>query len=456
MRFAVCLTLASLLLASADLTAQRRGRFRREGPPPTRPTQQEPAQPDKATEKPKSHTAIVGGDVYLGTGQRITGATVLIGDDKILAVGHDVELPEGTKILDAKGKTVSPGFVCIAGSGMGAGRSEPFIDGCNPFDPQIKQALAAGITSFLAGSARGGSTPSGSTAVIKLAYGDLESMVLEEGAVLSMSAQLSLADRHKFLELVDKAKEHQEALEKFSADKAKDPKKEAPKAPAGTDKILEVLSGEKRLWIQLGSSGFNPFGGMRLGRATSSDRNAISAALEIAEKLGTPVVLDKPISAWLCADEIAATGSMVIVSPRSVTPTDPKDPDLSGSNLATAAILSRAGVPVAVTCPQGMFGGAGVGTNGILGQDLNTPTVDAAYAVRGGMDNRDALRTLTLDAAKILGVDDRVGSIAAGKDADLLILDGDPLHYRTFVQTALVNGKVVYEKDQEPLYSHIR
>ena len=103
-----------------------------------------------------------------------------------------------------------------------------------------------------------------------------------------------------------------------------------------------------------------------------------------------------------------------------------------------------------------MFGGGGVGTGGILGQDLNTPHVDAAYAVRGGLDNRKGLRTITLDAAEMLGVDDRVGSLEAGKDADILILDGDPLHYSTFVITALVNGEVVYEKGEEALYRHIK
>jgi imidazolonepropionase-like amidohydrolase len=146
---------------------------------------------------------------------------------------------------------------------------------------------------------------------------------------------------------------------------------------------------------------------------------------------------------------------MVIWSPRTRVPADPKNPDRTGSNLATAAILAAAGVPVAVTCPSGMFGGAGVGTGGILGQDLNTPHVDAAYAVRGGLDNRKALRTLTLDAARMLGVDRRVGSLEAGKDADVLILDGDPLHYATFVTVAVVNGKVVYEKAKDPLYRHI-
>ena len=91
----------------------------------------------------------------------------------------------------------------------------------------------------------------------------------------------------------------------------------------------------------------------------------------------------------------------------------------------------------------------------ILGQDLNTPNVDVAYAIRGGLDNRKALRSITLDAAEIMGISDRVGSIEEGKDADILILDGDPLHYSTFVITSLVNGKVVYEKGKEALYRHI-
>jgi imidazolonepropionase-like amidohydrolase len=196
-------------------------------------------------------------------------------------------------------------------------------------------------------------------------------------------------------------------------------------------------------------------GGRRGGGGRADDLDAIRQGLDTSRLFGRGVVLQKPVSAWLLPDAIAATGSMVFLSPRDRRPADPQDPDRTGSNLASAAILARAGVPVAVTCPVGMFGGAGVGTGGILGQDLNTPHIDAAFAVRGGLDNRKALRTITLDAAKMLGVERRIGSLEPGKDADVLILDGDPLHYATFVTTALVNGKVVYEKANEPLFRHI-
>ncbi|HLQ38248.1 MAG TPA: amidohydrolase family protein [Planctomycetota bacterium] len=459
MRLTAGVLLVALLAAASGLPAQGRNRFPRRteggGQPAVPESKPEPAGDKKP---PKTHLAIVGGDVYLGTGQRLTGATVLVGDDKILAVGTDLELPAGTTVLDAKGKTVSPGFVCVVGNGMGAGRSSPFIDSVNPFDPEIKQALAAGITSFLAGSPAGGNMPGGDTAVIKLAYGDVTGMVLKEGTVLGLSVPLPPADLDKLFELIKKTRDHRVALEEFGKKKSADANAKPPEAPPGSDKLLKVLAGEARLWITLGGAGGggrrgNPFG----GGGNNNDTAAIRQAMDIAQRLGTGVVLQKPVSAWLVADEIAATGSMVILSPRDRVPADPADPDRTGSNLASAAILAETGVPVAVTCPAGGYGGgAGVGTGGIMGQDLNTPHLDAAFAVRGGLDNRKALRTLTLDAARIMGVDKRIGSIEPGKDADILILDGDPLHYRTFVETAVVNGKVVYVKDQEPFYSHIK
>ncbi|MCB9886373.1 MAG: amidohydrolase family protein [Planctomycetes bacterium] len=442
--------LATVLLA--DLPAQRGRRGQR---PPQQPEQAAPAPEAKKEEskKPKAYLAVVGADVYLGTGQRMTGATVLVADDKIESVGQNLELPEGTTVIDAKGKIVSPGFICVLGNGMGAPRSAPFADGVNPFDPEIKQGLAAGITAFMAGSPGGGSSPSGSNAVIKLAYGDVKGMVLEENTVVAMNVPLSLADREKLEQAVKQAREYIEAVDNFPKTKAADPNAKEPPMPRGGETMVAILRGEKKLWINLSGGGFNPFGGRRTGAA--SDLPAIREALEISKLLGQGVVLQKPTSAWLAPDEIAATGSMVVISPRDRLPADPKDPDRTGSNIASTALLAAAGVPVAVTCPGGMFGGTGVGTGGILGQDLNTPHVDAAFAVRGGLDNRKALRTLTLDAARILGVDARIGSLEAGKDADILILDGDPLHYATFVETAIVNGKVVYEKAKEPLFRHI-
>jgi len=438
------LVLAAAASLAPDVDAQRGRRARERRPEP------QPAARDEQPAKEKkieSWTVIQGGDVWIGNGSILRRASVLIGDDRIQAVGHDVDVPEGAKVIDATDKVVAPGFCVVKASGFGTGRGgESVRDELNPFDPSIKLGLAAGITSFLWLADGGNDKPAGKSAVVKLAYGDLDGMVEKEGTVVAMQVPLTPQQWNDFRKLVKQAHEHLVAVDEASRRQGATP----PRPPRGTEELIVVIRGKKRLWIA-GTGGGRFRGGSRGG----FDVENIRQALEIARLVGAGVVLDEPTEGWLVAEEIAATGSMAVISPRDRTPADPKDPDRTGSNIASAALLAAAGVPVAVTCPGGMFGGTGVGTGGILGQDLNTPHVDAAFAVRGGLDNRKALRTLTLDAARILGVDRRIGSIEAGKDADILILDGDPLHYATFVETAIVNGKVVYEKAEEPLFRHI-
>jgi imidazolonepropionase-like amidohydrolase len=453
-------------LFATDLDAQRPRRGRRDGPP----SGETPAEAPKPETKPverktavKHWLAITGGDVYLGTGQMLRRATVLVGDRTIEAVGHDLQLPEGTEVLDATGRVVGPGYVAVKATGFGSPSSLPegdVRDGLNPYDPSVKMALAAGITSFVAIYDPGSAKPGGRTAVVKLAYGDLPGMVLAENSVQVMRVPLHPAQWKDLRDLVQKAKDHLgkqgEAGGKEGAGQT-GARPEGEKDGSGSDRssdrgsekgpdqelepILRLLRGEARLWV---------------GCSQLYDTTMIRQALEIARLLGHGVVLENPVTAWTVADEIAATGSMVITNPRLRVQPDSRRPHETGTNFAMASILSRAGVPVAVRCPDGIFGGEPtLDTNGILGQDLHTLPMDAAFAVRGGMDDQKALRTITLDAAKIAGVESRIGSIEAGKDADLLILDGDPLHYTTFVTTAVVNGKVVYQKDKEPFYSHL-
>lgn len=469
MRLSTPLVIAALmLLVTDDVMGQRRRRFPAR-PQPTEAARPAPA-PEVAEKKKVEHwLAVTGGDVYLGTGQLVRRATVLIGDDKIHAVGHDLDIPEGATVIDATGKVVAPGFVAVKAAGMGAPRSNDgkVADSLNPYDPSIKMGLAAGVTSWLMTFDQGTDKPGGKSAVLKLAYGDLDGMVVAENSVYSMRVPLTPGQWEALRDNVKKAKEHleKERAER-SGDKPATPAAATPAsaggeagrgsrsggrarpgsggasgAPKGTEEILAVMRGEAVLWVTC---------------QRSFDNRAIHQALDVAALLGQGVVLDNPITAWCLPDEIAETGSMAILNPRERSAPDPTHPDTTGSNIAAAAILSRAGVAVAVTPPGGRFGGATLGTGGILGQDLHTLHLDAAYAVRGGLDNRKALRAITLDAAKIIGAEARVGSLEVGKDADLLILDGDPLHYRTFVETAVVNGKVVYEKDKEPFYRHIQ
>ena len=127
---------------------------------------------------------------------------------------------------------------------------------------------------------------------------------------------------------------------------------------------------------------------------------------------------------------------------------------LLGAVLEAGAVemeLYRAGVDVLVAPLSG-----GIGLGGIAGRDLLNLTMEAAFAIRGGLPQDAALEAMTIGAARLLGVAQRVGSIERGKDADLIVLDGDLFDYRSFVQYAFVDGKLRYEKNAETFFSHIR
>ena len=424
------------------------------------PQAKAPTKAPKKAEKPKPKFAYVGATVHVGNGTMLRRATVLTEGKKILAVGRDVEIPKGTKTIDCNGKHISPGFIVFDLSGVGAPfsvrKGENYADGIDPYARNLKRALAVGITSYLTGGGSGGSMPSSSrsSAVIKLVPESIEDVVVKQGLLYTMSVPLGPAGWKAFNEAVEKTKKYEKDKKDYDAKKAKgDKTAKAPKPPKGAEELGKLMKGEVKLRV-FGRSSGGGGGGMFRSRAASMDVRSIREALRISKAIGHGVILEGCTEGWIVADEIAATGSSAVMRPRVHQKPDPKRGEPNGSSIHASSILAKAGVPVHLL-PPGGFSGAGLGTGGLLGRDLNTPTVDPCFAIRGGMDENEALATITLYPAMLLGVDDRIGSIEAGKDADLLILDGEPLHYRTFVETAVVNGKVVYEKAKEPFYSQV-
>jgi imidazolonepropionase-like amidohydrolase len=157
------------------------------------------------------------------------------------------------------------------------------------------------------------------------------------------------------------------------------------------------------------------------------------------------------VEAWAVAETLASSDVSLVLTPRLKVRPDREKSAPSGSRFDAPAIVAKAGIPFAVVpyTPN-------VNTQGIFGRDLMNLPFEAAFGVRGGLTDEQALAAITLGAARTLGIDDRVGSIEEGKDADLLVLDGHPLDYRTFVELTIVNGKVYYDKEKSTLFRGIK
>jgi hypothetical protein len=435
--------------------------------------------------------AIVGGDVHTGTGAILRGATILSKNGKIEEIGYDVFLPEGTETLDAAGFRIYPGLVAVQGTtrisrGMfGSAEMEPeadhvhddccgvtttdplhpdddwqgafdrsyadddayaeseidagFLDeegdeptaakrgdrpdfehSFDPFSGYLVMALSAGITTV---------DQSGTAA--KLKRGELDGVALKEDyhASFSWSSSGRASLREKFQRVSEYLREMQVYEEKSKKDKElKEPDKR------GVDQsVVDVLEGR------------------RLAKFSANDRAELLGIARFAQQYRFRPLIEGCREGWTVAEELGRAGAYVIVTPRDRRPKDENLVREGGSSIENAAILHRHGVQVAIIPSNTSFD-----LSGITGRDLLHFPVEAGFAVRGGMTNESALAGITIIPARILGVDHRVGTLEVGKDMDAIVTDGDVLHYQTFVQWTVVEGKVVYDKQDELLFHHIR
>ncbi len=443
--------------------------------------------------------AITNADVYTGTGAVLRGATVLSKNGVIEEIGHDLYLPEETEILDAMGMRVYPGLVAMAATttvtqarGFNAngdwiekdynaypdphfgideiatknegrsygpdGRTEQtpshiheddespvfriedysafedldpaelkskFEDAFDPFSQSMILALATGIT-----------TADQSGASMKLKRGEIDDTMMREKSqatfTISTTNPSSTRTTRKKFEITAAYKRDYEAWNALSS-KAKKETKE-PKKPKGFDRAaLAVLNGEL------------------LARFNANDREDLLAIARFAQEYGFRPVIWGCREGWTVASELGRAGAYAVITPRDRSVKDERVLREGGSSIENAAILHAHGVQVAIRPASTNFS-----LNGITGRDLLHLPVEAAFGVRGGLTNEAALAAITLIPARILGVDHRIGTLEVGKDLDAIVTDGDVLHYQTFVQWAVVNGKLVYDKEEEVYFAHIR
>ncbi|MEO8288468.1 MAG: amidohydrolase [Chloroflexota bacterium] len=377
-----------------------------------------------------------------GQDQQWEQGTVLIGDDgKIVAVGavKDVEIPEGATIVDATGKVVTPGYIDAhthVGIGeMGVGRegsdtnegSDPItpqvraIDATYPGDTAFNDALAAGITAVnvMPGS---GNVIGGLAVLVKTHGTRIDDMVVRHPtglkAAMGENPKRNYGDQKKMpttrlgvaalmRENLVKATTYLQKLD--ASNLANDPTK-----PFERDLKMEHIGFVLRKEIP-----------MRWHAHRSDD---ILTALRIRDEFGFDMVLDHATEAHMLPDELIERNIPAVVGP---TLTAKYKVELRGRTLSTPGILVRAGVKVCLTTDHWV----------VAVQYLPLTLI---MAVKEGLDRSQALKLVTINPAEIMGVADRIGSLAPGKDGDVVVWSGDPLDIYQRPEQVYINGEKVY------------
>jgi len=384
--------------------------------------------------------AIVGGTVVPVTGEPVEGGTVLVQDGKITAVGAGLAVPDGARLIDAAGSWVLPGFIEAHGhlgvheeaegwAGQDTNEmTEPVtahvraMDAINPADLAFHDAITGGVLAVNVNPGSG--NPVGGQACALKCWGrTVDEMLLRAPSgmksALGENPKRVYGDLHKMPStrlgtaavirgaLVDASN----YLQRLAAEEAKPA---GERKPVDRDLKLEALGRVLRREI--------PW------RQHCHRADDIATALRIAAEFGYDLVIDHGTEAHLVADLLAARNIPVIIGPLL---TSRSKVELRNRSLANPGKLAAAGVTIAITTDHPVV-------------PIPFLVHQAALAVKEGLDRRTAIEALTINPARIVGIDDRLGSIEPGKDADLVIWSGDPLDVLSRVRRALVGGAEVY------------
>ncbi len=396
-----------------------------------------------AEEDKDQYFLVTNADIYTGTGAILREASLLAKNGKIVEIGYDIEapgrdyftdIPEDERefrlrSLDAQGMRVYPGLVVIASSGL-AGTSGDYRDSVNPFSQSMVLGLAAGITT--AGSGR---------AAVKLkryvSYEDplpydFDGVVLADSTYQSMSYS-SASSKRGLREKLTAAADYLRAYRQWQIDVKSNKELKEPSKKGVDANTLAVLSGQAS------------------ARFRADNRADLLGIARLAQEFSFRPVIDGCREGWTVADELGRAGAMAIVTARDRRDKDERLVIEGGSSIENAAIPSSAGVQVAIVPST-----KGVSLDGIAGRDIMHLPVEVGFAIRGGLSEELAMASITTVPARMMGVSNRVGTLEVGKDCDLIVTDGDLLHYETFVQYTVVDGQLVYDKEQEMFFAHIR
>ncbi|MEQ5786957.1 amidohydrolase family protein [Erythrobacter sp. NFXS35] len=387
--------------------------------------------------------AIKGEQVHTMAGPVIENGVVVIDDGKIVAVGPaaSTAIPAGFEVLEAK--VVTPGLVDARSVvGLAGYLNQPHdqdqldesapvqphlraIDAYNPQEPLVEWLRGFGVTTVHTGHGPG-ALVSGQTMIAKTIGNTADAAAIVERAMVAANlGPMALTERGKspgtrakqmamLRQALISAKQGDAA--KPAGGRSNDDKSNADKPPTLETQVMrDVLAGKLPLLV------------------TANRAQDIMSALRLKQEFGIDLVLDGASEAYLLTDEIKAAGVKVILHP----PMTRQYGEFENASFTTGEAMRAAGIPFAY---QSSYEGYVPKTRVVL--------FEAAIAAANGLSWNDALASVTIDAARIIGVGDRVGSLEIGKDGDVALFDGDPFEYTSHAVGVVIDGKVVSTASQ--------
>ena len=386
--------------------------------------------------------AITNAKVYPVSGPPISNGTVLIRDGQIVAVGANVNIPTGAQRIDATGKIVTPGFInsittvglveigqvrdtndAAAKGSNNVAAAFKVWEGLNPASSVFAPTRSEGVTTVII-TPRGGLV-SGQAAAIDLSNGQRSELIRR--SPVAMIAQIDdsqSAGTNSRGELMGKLRALLDDVKFYMAhrldyDRAATRLLSAP--AADLEALIPVVQGRMPIMLD-------------------ADRvDEIDAALALARDYNLKIMISGGAEAWLAADRLAAahvpvlTGAMNNI-PDSFARLNQKQ--------ETAGMLRRAGVQVVLV-------GNGDGDENRF--NARNIKYEAGSAVAYGMNYDDALRAITLTPAEIFGLSDRIGSLQAGRDANLVVWSGDPFEFSTRAEHVFIHGREFKDPSRQDL-----
>ena len=376
---------------------------------------------------------IQNGLLYTMENEQPLSADLLIDYGKIIEIAEKITPTDNMQLINAEGLLVFPGFIDAHShigiseekvTGIGDECNEnstpvtPFlraIDSIHPMDSAFHNALASGVTGAMIGP--GSSNPIGGQFAFLKTYGRcVDDMIVLAPAAIKIAFGENPMTTYGMNGNLPSTRMGIAAVIREDLFNARQYLNETPPDAPQKNFRLECYRElfEKKIPL----------------KAHVHRTDDICTAIRIAKEFDLDLTLDHCTEGHLIAEKVAESGFPAIVGP-SMAARSKKE--VSESDFKTAGILKQAGVPVALTTDHPVC-------------RLQYLPLCAALAVKEGMAEWDALRAISLEAARICRLEHRLGSLAAGKDADVVLWDGHPLNTASSVQMTIVNGEIVWRK----------